>query len=268
MKTLSAPLSLLFILSVTFLFSGCEAKQESMLNEVAATQDAAVSTGETNEAKPKTQEHVIRQAEVKFEVQDLFQSTQRVESLVSDMGATLSNTTQHQTEDTKTTDFVIRVQPEKFKPLLQQLQKESIRLDVRTISSEDVGLEYVDLEARKKAKEAVEQRFLGLLKEAKTIKQVLEVEREIQAVREQIESTEARLRYLQNQTAYSTIRLSMYQVIPVSTPQEPGFGARLFAALDTGWQLWLSLVIGFFYLWPVWLVGLGIMIYLRKSRVA
>ncbi|MBC3538208.1 DUF4349 domain-containing protein [Rufibacter sediminis] len=269
MKTLFSFLSLFLFCTASLLFSGCEGKQqEAMVQETATSQDAAQSTAPPDEAKPTAPEHVIRQAEVKFQVKDLFESTQRVELLVSDLGATLANTTQQQTDDAKTTDFVIRVQPEKFKPLMQQLQKESIQLDVRTISTEDVGMEYVDLQARKKAKLAVEQRFLGLLKEAKNMKQVLEVEREIQLVREEIESAEARLRYLQNQTAFSTIRLSMYQVIPTHVPQEPGFGSRLLAALDTGWQLWLSVVVGLFYVWPLWLLGAGVLLYLRKRNVA
>jgi PBP1b-binding outer membrane lipoprotein LpoB len=266
MKTTLSLLPLLC--SATLLFSGCSSNQEATVQDSAVQQETVAQPPAEDKAKPVNQEHIIRQAEVKFEVKDLAQSTPRVERMVEEMGATLANTTQHQTETEKTTDFVIRVQPDKFKPLLRNLQKESVHLEVRTISSEDVGMEYVDLQARKKAKLAVEQRFLGLLKEAKNIQEILEVERQIQAVREQIESAEARLRYLQNQTAYSTIRLSMYQHLPLTAPEGPSFVTRLVEALNTGWQLWLTLIIGVFYLWPMWLVGLGIMVYLRKRNVA
>ncbi|WP_181308115.1 DUF4349 domain-containing protein [Rufibacter sp. XAAS-G3-1] len=260
--------SLLFFCTASLLLGGCSTDPEASMNELAAQQDTVENITVADKAKPVNQEHVIRQAEVKFQVKDLAESTQRVENLVEEMGATLAHTTQHQSEDNRTTDFVIRVQPENFKPLLRQLQKESVHLDVRTITSENLGLEYVDLQARKKAKLAVEQRFLGLLKEAKTIPQILEVEGQLLTIREEIESAEARLRYLQNQTSFSTIRLSMYQIVPVTVPEGPTFGTRLVEALNTGWQLWLSLVIGLFYIWPAWLVGFGIMIYLRKSRVA
>ncbi len=273
MKTNLSLLSLPFLIAGSVLFSGCAAKESASVMEDSAQQATTESTPVTDnaakdKAKSKTQDHVIRQAEVKFQVQDLSASTQRVEAKVDEMDATLANTTQHQSDDAKTTEFVIRVKPENFKPLLRQLQKESVVIDERTITTEDVGMEYVDLEARKKAKLAVEQRFMGLLKEAKNIKQILEVEREIQLVREEIESTEARLRYLQNQTSYSTIKLAMYQVIPVPVAVEPSFVTRLVEAMNTGWQLWLSLIVGLFYIWPVWCVVLGIFIFLRKRNLA
>ncbi|WP_207431251.1 DUF4349 domain-containing protein [Sabulibacter ruber] len=258
---------LLFGASLLF-FSGCQGQQEMSVNEAAASVDSA----ETNVAKEQKAEgkptHVIRQAEVKFKVENLTASTQRVETLVEHSGAILANSNQHQTDDTRTADFVIRVQPEKFLPLLQQIQKESMQLDVRTITTDDVSMEFVDLEARKKAKLAVEQRFMGLLKEAKDIQQILEVENQLRTIREEIESAEARLTYLQNQTALSTIRLSMYQVVPVTVPEEPGFFTRVLEAVSTGWELLLSLLIGCFYLWPLWLVGAGILIYLRKRSLA
>ncbi|ALJ00246.1 DUF4349 domain-containing protein [Rufibacter tibetensis] len=268
MKTTFSYFSLFLFCTSTLLFSRCSTSPEALTESAESIKAVADQRVTPAKATPETREHVIRQAEVRFQVKDLSSSTQRVENLVEEMGATLTNTTQHQSEDTKTTDFVIRVQPEKFASLLRQMQKESIHLEQRTISTEDVALEYVDLEARKKAKLAVEQRFLGLLKEAKNITQILEVERQIQAVREEIESTEARLRYLQNQTAYSTIRLSMYQIVPATAPEGPSFFTRLLEAMNTGWQLWLSLVVGLFYIWPVWLAGLGIMIYLRKRNMA
>jgi hypothetical protein len=268
MKTTFSFPSLLFFCTASLLLGACSTSPEATVNELAVQQDTVRTPATADQAKPANQEHVIRQAEVKFQVKDLAESTHRVENVVEELGATLANTTQHQDGDNSTTDFVIRVQPENFKPLLRQLQKESVHLDVRTITSENVGMEYVDLQARKKAKLAVEQRFLGLLKEAKTIPQILEVEGQLKAIREEIESAEARLRYLQNQTSFSTIRLSMYQVIPVTVPEGPSFGTRLVEAMSTGWELWLSLVVGLFYIWPAWLVGIGIMIYLRKSRAA
>ncbi|KAA3438640.1 DUF4349 domain-containing protein [Rufibacter hautae] len=272
MKKNLSLLSLPFLMSLSVLFSGCAAKESASVTEDAVQQVSpesapAADNATADKSKPK-QDRVIRQAEVKFQVQDLAASTQRVEAAVDEMDATLANTTQHQSDDAKTTKFVIRVKPENFKPLLRQLQKESVILDERTITTEDVGMEYVDLEARKKAKLAVEQRFMGLLKEAKNIKQILEVEREIQVVREEIESAEARLRFLQNQTSYSTIRLAMYQVIPAPVVEEPSFVTRLVEAMSTGWELWLSLIVGLCYIWPVWLVVLGIFIFLRKRNLA
>ncbi|AMM51949.1 hypothetical protein TH61_13225 [Rufibacter sp. DG15C] len=108
---------------------------------------------------------------------------------------------------------------------------------------------------------------MALLTQANTIKEILEVEQYLDSIREEIESAEARLRFLKDQTAYSTIRLSIYQVVPMSFSERIGLGTRFYNAFGTGWQLFLSLLVGLCYIWPLWLVLAGILFLRRKGLV-
>lgn len=264
LKTTSA--LFLFLCNALF-WVGCSSKESASINELAAQTDSVEESAKAKNETP-VPKLVIRQAEVKFKVTDLEKSARRAEDLILQTGATLAQSNQQETAAAKSLEMEIKVKPGNFLPLLRQLQAESIQLDTKTISTQDVALEYVDLEARANAKLAVEQRIKGLLTGAKNIQQILEVEHQLQTIREEIESTQARLRFLQTQTALSTIRLAMYQEVPPVPSSEPGFFSRLREALDSGWQLTLSLVIGLFYLWPLWLVGLGVLLYLRKRNLA
>ncbi|MFC6999236.1 DUF4349 domain-containing protein [Rufibacter roseus] len=273
MKT---PLSLRVILSVFVLInllSACSAKESSHTVESTAhapvSEDMVAKAATKNKATtdPLPQDHVIRQANVKFQVKDLETSTQRIEGMVEKLGAMLTSSTQTQNDYAQETDFVIRVKPAQFLPLLRQLQKESVQLDERSVSTEDVGLEYVDLQARLQAKRAVEQRYMGLLREAKNMEEIMKVEEQIQAIREDIERTDARLRYLQNQTAYSTIHLHIYQPLPISVPTAPSFFYRVLDAMNTGWQLMLSLIVGLFYVWPILIIGAGAYFLMRRRKL-
>ena len=76
----------------------------------------------------------------------------------------------------------------------------------------DVTEEYTDVVIRLKNKKEAEKRFLEILKQTKTIKEILDVEEHLREIREEIESKEGRLKFLNDQVSYSTINLSIYQV--------------------------------------------------------
>ncbi|AMM51950.1 hypothetical protein TH61_13230 [Rufibacter sp. DG15C] len=135
----------------------CESSQNSAVSskpEVAAT-DAAAPTKDdesTSNSEKTPSQLVIKEADVRFQVKDMVASTQRIEAAVKQANALVSNTSQNSQEDELSTDFVIRVQPNQFQPLLDQLQKESVKLDFKNLGSDNVAMEYVDVQARIKAK--------------------------------------------------------------------------------------------------------------------
>jgi len=79
-------------------------------------------------------------------------------------------------------------------------------------TSQDVTEEYVDLQARLDNSIRLEQRILGLLAESTgTIDDVLHVEKELAAVREDIERLEGRKRYLDSRISLSTITVDLHE---------------------------------------------------------
>lgn len=77
----------------------------------------------------------------------------------------------------------------------------------KSITGRDITEEYYDLEARLKNKKRQEERYLEILQAAKTVDEVLKVERELERIRGEIESMEGRFRYLQDQTELATLNL-------------------------------------------------------------
>ena len=76
-----------------------------------------------------------------------------------------------------------------------------------SLTGRDVTEEYYDLEARLKNKKRQEERYVEILQVAKTVEEVLKVERELERIRGDIESMEGRFRYLQDQTELATLNL-------------------------------------------------------------
>ena len=61
------------------------------------------------------------------------------------------------------------------------------------ISTEDVTGEVVDTRARMEAKKQMRDRYLALLKQARNMKEILEVQTEINTIQEDIESASGRV---------------------------------------------------------------------------
>lgn len=91
-----------------------------------------------------------------------------------------------------------------------------------TVQVQDVGEEYSDASARLSSKRQVETRLLELLRtQVGKLSDVVELEQALAQVREEIESTEGRLRYLRNQVGLSTMTVMLTE--PGVAIAEPGY---------------------------------------------
>ena len=134
---------------------------------------------------------------------------------------------------------------------MKQLEGLAEKVDAKNINTQDVTEEFIDVEARLKTKKELEARYLELLKQAKTVADIVSIEGQIANVRAEIESMEGRLKYLNNQVSFSTLSVSYYQ----ESAAGYGFGSKLLNSLKSGW---FNLVDFLFWLLRLWPFVLGI----------
>jgi hypothetical protein len=100
-------------------------------------------------------------------------------------------------------------------------------------NGEDVTAEFVDLEARIGHWRAQEAVFVGLMGKAKTIPETIQIQQQLSGIQEQIEQLEGRRKYLDGQTAFSTLRLSLLEVGAVArSDTDPNAGSTLSRAWE------------------------------------
>jgi hypothetical protein len=115
--------------------------------------------------------------------------------------------------------LVLKVPSERLDGVLDGLRRlGTVRSE--TIAGEDVSAEYVDLEARLTHWRAQESVFLGLMAKAQTIPETIQIQQQLSVIQEQIEQLEGRRRYLEGQTAFSTVRLSLLEAGAVAKRPE------------------------------------------------
>lgn len=136
----------------------------------------------------------------------------------------------------------IRVPAEKFQEALDEIRKSVDRVVVETVTGQDVTEEFVDIEARLKTKKALEERFLEIMKQAKSVTDALEVERQLAEVRTEIERIEGRKRFLENQTSLSTLNIELRTPAAISA-SSTGFFYELTQAISDGFEAALTFIL-------------------------
>jgi hypothetical protein len=139
-------------------------------------------------------------------------------------------------------NLVIRVPAAQFGAALDQIRNAGSRVVQEKVTGQDVTEEFIDLEARIKTQKALELQFLEIMKQAHTVEDALEVQRQIADVRTEIEKLEGRKRFLENQASLSTITVNLLSpsAIVVNTS---GFGRSIREALADGVDVAITIVL-------------------------
>jgi hypothetical protein len=170
---------------------------------------------------------------------------------------------------------VLRVPSENFSALFSDAETEGEVLD-STQSTRDVTDRVVDLRARLENLKAERDRLRTLYERANETEEVLEVGERLSDVQGEIERTEARLRSLEEQVAYSTITVELREPRPEYEPPErtqwydTGVVSAFLESVNGVGVALRALVVGFAYALPyllvvsVPLVGVGLVV--RRVR--
>lgn len=114
--------------------------------------------------------------------------------------------------------ITLRVPSEKFDGAMSALKKLG-RVKSEGVQTQDVTRAYSDLETRLRVKRETATRLREILtRQTGKVSDVLEVEREIARVVEEIEQAEGERRYFDNQVSLSTITLALFEPDAMVTP--------------------------------------------------
>ncbi|AHV98284.1 DUF4349 domain-containing protein [Paenibacillus sabinae] len=115
--------------------------------------------------------------------------------------------------------FVVKVPASGFSSFMDNLEKIKHVSLQRSIEGQDVTEEYVDLEARLKAKQMLEAQYTEFMKKAAKASDLVAFANELGQIQESIEQIKGRMRYIDQNVLYSTVELRVYQTDESSANQ-------------------------------------------------
>lgn len=205
---------------------------------------------------------IIYTADVALSVEDFGKAAEQVARLVAQYGGYIAESdTQGRPGAGRSGTWKARVPAEKFDGFVEAVVALG-ELERRRTDSQDVTEEFYDLEARIKNKTVEEQRLIEHLKNTTgELKEILEVEKELSRVREEVERLQGRLRLLANLTSLTTVSISVHERQDYTPARAPTFGERIarrfqgsFDQFVRAGQEFLLVCVSVVPWLPVWLV--------------
>jgi len=209
---------------------------------------------------------IIKEGTITFETRDIKKSRQQIKKYVQQLDAYISKETENVYDNKVENGMIIRVPAEDFDKLVQMIGNDVTAFKSKNIEVKDVTEEYVDITTRLSTKKEVEKTYIALLKQAKKMEDVLAIQSQIGSIREEIEVTEGKFRFMNDRIAYSTLNLTYYQ----ESEHTPVFSGKFTNAFKNGWQNLVWFFVGITYIWPFILILIGFIIFVifiaRRSQ--
>uniref|UniRef100_UPI00321628CD DUF4349 domain-containing protein n=1 Tax=uncultured Draconibacterium sp. TaxID=1573823 RepID=UPI00321628CD len=267
----------IFILIIAFLISSCHQKvadKNSYMFADAVIQEEIIPTTRQQQNSPpapplpptETKEvikkKIIKDGRMGIEVQELERTKTYIDSLVAKYGGYYANERLNNSDWKTSYNLKIRVPSNNFERLISEVETGSGEIKYKEIDARDVTDQFIDLETRLANKNNYLKKYNNLLTQAKSVKDILEIEEKIRVIEEEIESTTGRLKYLGDLVEYSTLDLEISK--PKDYKYQPekrdNFRKRLKHALSKGWYGFVDIIVFVIKIWPFWIIA-GLMVY-------
>jgi hypothetical protein len=152
---------------------------------------------------------MIRTGLMDLMVENPRNTSEKIRELAEHSGGFLVSSETYGAQDASSASLQIRVPAIKFEEVRAEIRKLGLRLESEKLQSEDVTKQYVDQAARLRNLRAQETQYLGILKQAKTVKDTLEVSDKLNEVRGEIEQQQAEFDALSKQVDTVALTISL-----------------------------------------------------------
>lgn len=205
---------------VMLIIAGCGSSQKS---ESAVAGDSA-SVGTANSQAPEMQQDaavskavnvpqnaerkIIKNAEVRLRVDDIAGAAEKIKDKTNELKGYPNDFSVFSEGSNANATLSLRVPAASYGTLLDFIVQQG-KPDYKREYTNDVTLQYVDLDAKVKVLRAEEESLLNLLGRAQNVDDILKIREQITSTREQRESLEGQLKSLSQSVEYATIDVTL-----------------------------------------------------------
>lgn len=217
-----------------------------------------------NQPDKVIEQKIIKNGNLRFETDNLETTYEQIKIAVKKGKAFIQNDSEGKDYGTIYRRITVRIPNQNFDSFIKDISTGVTYFDNKEISSEDVTEQYIDIDARLKAKKKLENRYLELLAKATKISEMLAIEAQLSAIREEIEAKEGQLRYMQNKISLSTITVEFYKTIAEEKGVTISYGAKVWNAVKSGFYTISSFFLGLLEVWPFIIIAVALFYFIRK----
>ncbi len=193
------------------------AMEEYEVNETAALDEAGSIEANTDISQAaQDNRKLIRTFNIQIQTKEFDDVTAGIQAKVQELGgyiesASMDSGSAYYNNYNRYSYMTVRIPSDKLDGFVENI-KETSNVTNISESTEDITLNYVDVESRKTALETERDRLLELLEKAETVEDIITIEGRLSEVRYQLESYTSQLRTFDNQVDYSTVHIDITEV--------------------------------------------------------
>ncbi len=229
-KTISKHVAVVMVTSLlVLLLAGCGASKDKMSigdgmtgGSVEMENNAVVDEGladdmalDSTSNAAKEDRKIIETIELTVETKEFDQLISSIEQQITQLGGYVENSNiwgrEMESYDMRSAEMTIRIPAEKSGDFSGYIAENSVVVR-RAVNTEDVTLQYVDMESRVAALRAEKAALEKLLKNADKVEDIISVRDKLTDVIYEIESYESQLRTYDNLVSYATITIWIDEV--------------------------------------------------------
>ena len=171
------------------------------------------------ETAAEVDQKIIKNGSLYLVVDDVSASAEKLTALAKRRGGFVQRSEISERADgTKYGSVTFRVPVAEFEAAMTESKDGAREVKNDTSTGQDVTEQFSDLQAQLRNARAQEETYLQVLKQAKTVQDILQVQQYLGNIRGQIESLEGRIKYLENMTSFSTISVTLEEEPSVNVP--------------------------------------------------
>ena len=281
MKSLKLPFSLILILAIFSCNSAHKETESKSMVEAESVSDSAYSSIKSNATNPSdTTKKLIKEAELKFKVKNVYQASSKIENVAVRYHGLLTYTNLNSQIDkeevseisddsqlvtvfyTVSNEINIKIPTQNLDSALKSISTLIDYLDYRIINVQDAGNDLLRLQFLQERNKDFQNHVNN--NKSNSNKDLLASQQSILVNREQSDESKISNLILSEKIRYSSIKLSIYQrqtlkrdvVINIKNLQnyQPSLGRRILSAIKSGYQIFANIIVFFCGMWGVLLI--------------
>jgi hypothetical protein len=212
---------------------------------------------------------IIKDGRLRLKVDNLEESKNHIDTLINHYNGYYANESYNNSERESSYNLKIRIPSNHFELFVYHSETGIGEVVFKEIEARDVTDKFFDLETRLENKKKYLSRYQELLSKAQNIKEILEIEEKIRGIEEELESTEGRLKYLNDLIDYSTLNLTLTKQkdFKFNPTHRDNFTERLKHSISKGWTIIIDFFLFLIKLWPFWIIfAISIMTWKRIKK--
>lgn len=294
----------IMLVLVCMLFTACGSKKDADTTEHLSKSDMAVTDSYTvteeketssntvdtttsssdeggngkSNSNVETNRKIIRNVSLGLETQDFEKVVDSIEAEITTLGGYAENISMSDllSSSDRYCNIIARIPAAKLDSFVNKVS-ETGNVVSKNISAEDVTVNYVDMQSHVKVLRVEQERLIELIGKAVDLESIILLENRLTEIRYELESYESQLRMYDNLIEYSTVTISIQEVIRY-TPQvdnestwqkmKAGLKDSLYDIKDgfTGFSIWFVSNIPYIVFWAAVITVVSVVIIKKRKK--